>query len=119
MKKLFYILIPILLFSCKSKAELAMERGIKLYDWNKLDEALTEFSTVKYLLDYQKNPSIDSIELLAQAYFNLGITYAKMEHYVQAEQEILQAISLLPNKEYREVLQLVRGKMIPISKPIN
>ena len=67
MKKLFYILIPILLLSCKSDAELAMERGIQLYDWDKLDEALNEFSKVKYLLDYEKNPSMDTIELLAQA----------------------------------------------------
>ena len=92
-----------------------MERGIRLYDWNKLDEALTEFSTVRYLLSYDNNLSIESIELLAQAYFNLGITYAKMELYGQAEQEILQAISLLPNKEYREVLELVQSKMVPLS----
>ena len=110
MKKLFYILIPILLLSCKSDAELAMERGIQLYDWDKLDEALNEFSKVKYLLDYEKNPSMDTIELLAQAYFNLGITYAKMELFGQAEQEILQAIALLPNKEYREVLKLIQAK---------
>jgi len=115
MKKLFYILIPILLLSCKSDAELAMERGIRLYDWNKLDEALNEFSKVKYLLDYEKNPSMDTIELLAQAYFNLGITYAKMELFGQAEQEILQAISLLPNKEYREVLKLIQDKRQPQS----
>ena len=119
MKKLIYILIPILLFSCKSKAELAMERGIRLYDWNKLDEALTEFSTVRYLLSYDNNLSIESIELLAQAYFNLGITYAKMELYSQAEKEILEAISLLPNKEYRDVLRLVRAKMIPASTSSN
>tara|TARA_B100000686_G_C16268339_1_gene702757 strand:+ start:117 stop:470 length:354 start_codon:yes stop_codon:yes gene_type:complete len=114
MKKIFYILIPLVLLSCKSDAELAMERGIRLYDWNKLDEALNEFSKVKYLLDYDKNPSMETIELLAQAYFNLGITYAKMELYGQAEQEILQAISLLPNKEYRDVLELVQAKMIPV-----
>ncbi len=112
MKKIFYILIPILILSCKTDAELAMERGIRLYDWNKLDEALNEFSKVKYLLDYDKNPSMENIELLAQAYFNLGITYAKMELYPQAEQEILQAISLLPNKEYRDVLNLVQAKMV-------
>ena len=35
---------------------------------------------------------METIELLAQAYFNLGITYAKMELYGQAEQEILQAM---------------------------
>ena len=115
MYKFIYILFPILLLSCKSDAQLAMERGIKLYDWNKLDDAIVEFNKVKYLLNYIGDESLESIELLAQAYFNLGITYAKMELYGQAEQEILQAISLLPNKEYREVLELVQSKMVPLS----
>ena len=113
MYKLFYILFPLLLLSCKSDAQLAMERGIKLYDWDKLDDAIVEFNKVKYLLDYDQNGSLASIELLAQAHFNLGITYAKMELYHQAEQEILNAISLIPNKEYRDVLNMVRSKIQP------
>ena len=36
-----------------------------------------------------------------------------MELYHQAEQEILNAISLIPNKEYRDVLNMVRSKMRP------
>jgi len=113
MHKLFYLLFPLLLASCKSDAEMAMERGIQLYDWNKLDEAIVEFNKVKYLLDYKKGESLESVELLAQAHFNLGITYAKMKLYNQAEQEILNAMSLIPNVEYREVLHLVREKMNP------
>ena len=113
MYKIIYILFPILLLSCKSDAQLSMERGIKLYDWNKLDDAIVEFNKVKYLLNYDGKQSLESIELLAQAHFNLGITYAKMELYNQAEQEILNAISLIPNKEYRDVLNMVRSKMRP------
>ena len=112
MYKILYILFPIFLLSCKSDAQLAMERGIALYDWNKLDDAVIEFNKVKYLLDYDKE-ELASIELLAQAHFNLGITYAKMELYNQAEQEILNAISLIPNKEYRDVLNMVRNKIRP------
>ena len=112
MYKIIYILFPILLFSCKSDAQLAMERGIKLYDWNKLDDAIVEFNKVKYLLNYDKQ-ELSSIELLAQAHFNLGITYAKKGLYNQAEQEILTALSLIPNPEYREVLHLIRKKMAP------
>ena len=97
--------------SCKSDAEMAMERGIQLYDWNKLEDAIVEFNKVQYLLEEQNNRSLESIELLAQAQFNLGITYAKMNFYNQAEQEILNALSLIPNPEYREVLALVRKKM--------
>ena len=111
MYRILYILIPILLLSCKSDAQLAMERGIQLYDWNKLDDAILEFNKVKYLLNYQKSGSLESIELLAQAHFNLGISYAKMDLHYQAEQEILNAISLIPNKEYRDVLAMVRKKI--------
>ena len=113
MYKIIYILFPVLLLSCKSDAQLAMERGIKLYDWNKLDDAIVEFNKVKYLLNYDGSKSLASVELLAQAHFNLGISYAKMELYHQAEQEILNAISLIPNKEYRDVLNMVRSKMQP------
>ena len=42
MYKIIYILFPILFLSCKSDAQLSMERGIKLYDWNKLDDAIVE-----------------------------------------------------------------------------
>ncbi|MBI44922.1 MAG: hypothetical protein CMG66_02005 [Candidatus Marinimicrobia bacterium] len=115
MYKIFYILFPILLLSCKSDAELAMERGIALYDWNKLDQAIIEFNKVKYLLNYTKDESLASVELLAQAHFNLGITYAKMHLYSQAEQELLTAIELIPSKEYRDVLNMVRSKMQPAS----
>jgi len=111
MYKLIYIFFLLLLLSCKSDAEMAMERGNQLYDWNKLEEAVVEFNKVKYLLDYKKGQSLESVELLAQAHFNLGITFAKMELYNQAEQEILNALSLIPNVEYREVLNLVREKM--------
>ena len=79
----------------------------------KLDDAIVEFNKVKYLLDYDGRQSLESIQLLAQAHFNLGITYAKMELYNQAEQEILNAISLIPNKEYRDVLNMVRNKIRP------
>ena len=113
MYKILYILFPILLLSCKSDAQLAMERGIKLYDWDKLDDAIVEFNKVKYLLNYDWEKSLASVELLAQAHFNLGITYAKMALYYQAEQELLNAISLIPNKEYRDVLTMVRSKMTP------
>lgn len=112
MHKIIYLLIPLFLISCKSDAHMAMERGIQLYDWNKLDEAIIEFNKVKYLLDYKDGDSLESVELLAQAHFNLGITYAKMNLYNQAEQEILTALSLIPNAEYREVLELVRQKLV-------
>jgi tetratricopeptide (TPR) repeat protein len=111
MYKILYLLIPLLLCGCKSDAEMAMERGIQLYDWNKLDDAIIEFNKVKYLLADEDKKTLESMELLAQAHFNLGITYAKMNFYNQAEQEILNALSLIPNAEYRDVLKLIRNKI--------
>ena len=113
MHKLIYLLIPFLFLSCKSDAQLAMERGIQFYDWNKFDVALVEFNKVKYLLKDTNDSYLSNIELLAQAHFNLGITYAKLNFLSQAEQEILTASSLIPNPEYREVLHLIRKKLAP------
>ena len=110
MFKFIYFLIPFFFLSCKSEAELSMERGIQLYDWNKFEEALVEFNKVKYLIGENSNSRLSNIQLLAQAHFNLGITYAKMNLFNQAEQEVLNALSLIPNKEYREVLSLIREK---------
>ena len=93
MLKFIYLLIPFLFLSCKSEADLAMERGIQLYDWNKLDEALVEFNKVKYLIGHDSNSRLENVQLLAQALYNLGITYAKMNLLNQAEQEVLYALS--------------------------
>jgi len=108
-KIIIYFLFPILFIGCKSDAHLSMERGIRLYDWGKYNEAIVEFNKVRYLLNYNEG-SLEGIELLAQAHYNLGITYAKMDLLNQAEQELLNALSLIPNKEYRDILNLIREK---------
>ena len=110
-KTIVYFLFPVLFIGCKSDAHLSMERGIRLYDWGKYNEAIVEFNKVRYLLNYNEG-TLEDIELLAQAHYNLGITYAKMNLYNQAEQEILTALSLIPSAEYREVLELVRQKLV-------
>ena len=72
MHRIIYIIIPFLMMSCKSDANMAMERGIQYYKWNQIDEAIIEFSKVKYLLDFKDGESLESAELLAQAHYNLG-----------------------------------------------
>ncbi len=108
-KIIVYFLFPVLFIGCKSDAHLSMERGIRLYDWGKYNEAIVEFNKVRYLLDY-KEGTLEDIELLAQAHYNLGITYAKMDMLNKAEQEVLNALSLIPNKEYRDILDLIRNQ---------
>ena len=80
--------------------------------YNQLDDVVkrAEQNKVKYLLSQNPTSYLDDVELLAQAHFNLGITYAKLNLYNQAEQEVLNALSLVPNKEYREVLNLIRNQ---------
>ena len=67
MHRIIYIIIPFLMMSCKSDANMAMERGIQHYKWNQIDEAIIEFNKVKYLLDFKDGESLESAELLAQA----------------------------------------------------
>ena len=54
MQKYIFILIIPLFFSCKSDAELSMERGIKYFEWGKYKDAvdyrgrsLTDFETFR------------------------------------------------------------------------
>ena len=44
MRTLLYLALLCFLGSCKSDAELSMERGIHYYDWQMFDEAILEFN---------------------------------------------------------------------------
>ena len=112
MKKLLYIGFLLFFISCKSDTELAIERGIYLYDWGKVDEAILEFNKAKYLQISKKTQSYDDLKLLAQTHYNLSIAYAKLGIYKIAYQEAQHAVSLIPNQEYREVLDLIGHKII-------
>ena len=111
MKKIIYILLLLLIFSCKSDAELAIERGIQYYDWKKYNEAIVEFNKSKFYQITQNNQSYYDLKLLAQTHYNLAITYAKLEMYDVAYQEAQRSVALVPNKEYREVLGLIKKEL--------
>ena len=49
---------------------------------------------------------------MAQTYYNLAITYAKLNMYDVAYKEAQHAVSLIPNKEYREVLELIKKELV-------
>ena len=55
----------------------------------------------------KRSQTYDDLKLLAQTHYNLAITYAKLNMYERALQEAQRAVSLVPNVEYREVLQLI------------
>ena len=112
MRMLLYLLLIFFLFSCKSDAELSMERGIQYYEWGKYNEAILEFNQAKYFQLSKKNKSYNDIKLLAQTHYNLAITYSKIQLFNQAIQEAKHAYNLIPNKEYRELLSLINQQIV-------
>ena len=50
MKNIIYLIIIILSLGCKGDAELAMERGIQYYEWEKIEKAILEFKYVIHTL---------------------------------------------------------------------
>ena len=111
MFRYLYIILILFLFSCKSDGELSMERGIHYYDWKMYNEAILEFNQAKYSQLRKNKKSYDDIELLARCHYNIAITYAKMQLFQNAIQEAQQAYNLIPNKEYRELLNLIGQKL--------
>ena len=100
MKKYIYLLLIFLCFSCKSDAELAMERGIQLFDWGKLNEAMLEFNEAKYLQLINRKQTYDDLKLLAHTHYNLAITHAKLNNLPKAYDEAQRAFTLIPKQEY-------------------
>ena len=113
MKKYIYLISMCLFFSCKSDAELAMERGIQFFDWQKYDEAIIEFNKAKYLQIVDGKQSYDKLKLLAQTHYNLAITHAKLGNLQKAHEEAQRAFTLIPKSEYQELLNLILAQKNP------
>ena len=107
MKKFLYLIIICLFCSCKSDAELAMERGIQYFDWQKYEDAVLEFNKAKYLQLINSDESYESLKLLAQTHYNLAITHAKIGNLTKANEEANRAFTLNPKPEYQELLSLI------------
>ena len=54
LKKYFSLLLIITVLGCKGDAELAMERGIQYYEWEKIEKAILEFKYVIHTLSAEK-----------------------------------------------------------------
>ena len=107
MKKCLYLIIITLFFSCKSEVELAMERGIQYFDWQKYEDAVLEFNKAKYLQLIHGDESYENLKLLAQTHYNLAITHAKLGNMMKANEEANRAFTLIPKPEYQELLKLI------------
>ena len=112
MRSVLYLFLILFITSCKSNAELSMERGIQYYEWGKYDEAILEFNHAKYYQLSKKKKSYNDIQLLAQTHYNLSITYAKMQLMENAMQEAQHAYNLIPSTDYRELISLLEQQLV-------
>ena len=107
---LFFILFAFILFACRDDFELTMERGIYFYKQGDVNKAMQEFNDVIFSLSDENMSSNDRI-LLARAYYNLGLSYSKLEQYNRAINNMENAIALDPKQEYLDTIELIYKKM--------
>ena len=120
LKKHLFLLLIIITLGCKGDAELAMERGIQYYEWEKIEKAILEFKYVIHTLSAEtEKKDYKQIQLLSRAHHNLAVAYAKKTWYNDAIMEARKAFELIPTDENRKVMELIQKKMEgkPKTKP--
>ena len=111
LKKYFSILFIIAALGCKGDAELAMERGIQYYEWEKIEQAILEFKYVIHTLSVETGKKdYKHIQLLSRAHHNLAVAYAKKTWYNDAIMEARKAFELIPTEDNRKVMELIQKK---------
>ena len=121
MKQYLYPILLLLFLGCKGEAELAMERGIQYYEWEKIEKAILEFKYVIHILSAETGKTqYKQIQLLSRAYHNLAVAYAKKTWYKDALKEAERAFELVPTDDNRKVMELIQKKILekPKSKSI-
>ena len=104
---------------CKSDTELAMERGIQYYEWEKIEKSILEFKYIIHSLSSEQDmKSYKNIKLLSRAHHNLAVSYAKKTWYKDALKEAERAFELVPTDDNRKVMELIQKKIsgVPINK---
>ena len=111
MKKYLYPILIIVTLGCKGDAELAMERGIQYYEWEKIEKAILEFKYVIHNLSVETGKKdYKNIQLLSRAHHNLAVAYAKKTWYNDAIMEARKAFELIPTDDNRKVMELILKK---------
>ena len=111
LKKYLYLLLIISSFGCRGDAELAMERGIQYYEWEKIEKAILEFKYVIHTLTAETGKKdYKHIQLLSRAHHNLAVAYAKKTWYNDAIMEARKAFELIPTDDNRKVMELIQKK---------
>ena len=111
LRKYLYLLSIITALGCKGDAELAMERGIQYYEWEKIEKAILEFKYVIHALSEETGKKdYQHIQILSRAHHNLAIAYAKKTWYNDAIMEARKAFDLIPTEDNRRVMELIQKK---------
>ena len=111
LKKHLSLLLIITALGCKGDAELAMERGIQYYEWEKIEKAILEFKYVIHTLSAETGKKdYKHIQLLSRAHHNLAVAYAKKTWYNDAIMEARKAFELIPTEDNRKVMELIQKK---------
>jgi hypothetical protein len=110
MKKSFCLFLLLFSVGCKSDVELAMERGIQFYEWDRIEEAILEFKYVIHSLGAQSKKNYGEIKLLSRAHHNLAVSYAKKKWYTDATDEAQKAFELFPTDDNRNIFELIKKK---------
>ena len=111
LKKFLFALFIITILGCKGEAELAMERGIQFYEWEKIEKAILEFKYVIQTLSAETGKKdYKHIQLLSRAHHNLAVAYAKKTWYNDAIMEARKAFELFPSGDNRKVMELIQKK---------
>ena len=105
------------MLGCKGEEDLAMERGIQYYEWEKIEQAILEFKYVIHSLSAETGKKdYKHIQLLSRAHHNLAVAYAKKTWYNDAIMEARKAFELIPTDNNRKVMELIQKKMVAKSK---
>ena len=111
LKKHLSLILIIITLGCKGDAELAMERGIQYYEWEKIEKAILEFKYVIHTLSAETGKKdYKHIQLLSRAHHNLAVAYAKKTWYNDAIMEARKAFELIPTDDNRKVMELIQKK---------
>ena len=111
LKKYLSLFLIIITLGCKGDAELAMERGIQYYEWEKIEKAILEFKYVIHTLSAETGKKdYKHIQLLSRAHHNLAVAYAKKTWYNDAVMEARKAFELIPTENNRKVMELIQKK---------
>lgn len=92
--KKYILVVLVVLCGCeKTDLELTMERGQYFYSHGENNKAINAFKTIIKKLD--GTPSVEEETMLAKAYENLAIAYAKNGWYNEAQEQATKAFNLI------------------------